>query len=180
MPSSSKNGSSAHAGGTTPPLAAAYTPYSRVLDADDSIRCALPRTFNGGGAYQLRVSLNGQQFSYEPYQTLGFWSIEPIDALTTDTVEPAAGPGLGGSSVGIALNDVLFQPSLQNLDELGRGGGFPNRARSPLRRAAASATCSSPRGAPPPRAWNASRLRPRTRARRSTSGPPLAPIFSRP
>ena len=129
IPPSSKNGSSAHAG-TTPPLAAGYAPYSSVVDADDSIRCALPRTFNGGGAYQLRVSLNGQQFSYEPYQTLGFWSIEPIDALTTDTVEPAAGPSLGGSSVGIALNDVLFQPNLQNLDELflAEGSGFPNRA----------------------------------------------------
>ena len=44
-----------------------------IYDATtDLLVCSSPPVFNGGGAYQLRISLNGAQFSFEPYQTLGF------------------------------------------------------------------------------------------------------------
>ena len=67
-------------------------------EATGDVLCASPRMFNGGGAYQLRLSLHGQQFSFEPYQTLGFWALEPIASLSTATIEPAAGPILGGAT----------------------------------------------------------------------------------
>ena len=58
----------------------------------DVLRCTSPPLFNGGGAYQLRISLNGAQFSFEPFQTLGFWAIEPVTGIATQTVTPCVLP----------------------------------------------------------------------------------------
>ena len=105
------------------PVGTSVTP-ARYDEADGQIVCMCPTLFNGAGAYQVRVSLNGQQFSYEPYQTLGFWALEPDGAvdpqssLRTALVEPAAGPRLGGSAIGVSFDEIAFPPNLDNLNEL--------------------------------------------------------------
>jgi len=109
--------------------------YNAILD---QIQCKCPPMFNGGGAYQLRISLNGAQFSFEPYQTLGFWALEPDEEtpLTTNRIFPAAGPYLGGTSVGVFFSPIVFEPNtpdnLFGFDEMfaavGEGSAFANRA----------------------------------------------------
>ena len=93
--------------------------------------CATPTLYNDGGAYQLRVSLNGQQFSFEAGQTLGFWALEELGQLSTALMIPAAGPYLGGSNLQeIRIPDPgIFPPSIEDIDELDRavGAAFANR-----------------------------------------------------
>ena len=91
---------------------------------------------------QVRISLNGVQFSHEAYQMLGFWGLEPMDKISV--IAPSAGPlhgGLISKLTGLPGEDdakimIKFDPGIaavpvpsENFDELFvEGAAFPNRA----------------------------------------------------
>ena len=97
--------------------AASYDAAARTL------RCVSP-TVQAAGAHRLRLSLNGQQFAWEPGQALAFWAVAPLALLAS--LLPAAGPAEGGSVVVAALSSAIARPNPAEFATLFSGSSAAN------------------------------------------------------
>ena len=110
--------SGAMGGGAGPATSAAsYDAAARTL------RCVSPAV-QAAGAHRLRLSLNGQQFAWEPGQALAFWAVAPLALLAS--LLPAAGPAEGGSVVVAALSSAIALPKTAEFAALFSGSSAAN------------------------------------------------------